>query len=111
MADDQEDQPQAEYSTPAVDLAKGQDWTALVTACRFCEAAFSQPVPKGKQTLKQFCCNAHRAAYREREKQRAIRMALDAIDSTQAEMERSAAVLNGARQVLERFEQKKKKTT
>ncbi len=80
-----------------------------VRPCRFCDA----PVPQPARTTrpKEFCSNAHRAAYRERERQDAIRAALDSIDELEAETERLVAKLHGARQLLARFLKHDKKTT
>jgi hypothetical protein len=73
--------------------------------CRFCEAPVQQP--RGR--VKEFCNSAHRAAYREREHQKALALAVEAIDNLRDEFEAGLAKLAGAKELLQRFQ--KKKTT
>jgi hypothetical protein len=67
--------------------------------CRFCD----QPVPQRAGRVREFCGNTCRAAYRDRERDHAIRAALGIVEDTQGVLEGQCAALEGARRQLQRF--------
>jgi len=66
-------------------------------------------VAQTKGRRKEFCTPAHRAAYREREHQKALELVTQAADDLRDTTEQKVAALMGAVQALDRF--RKKKTT
>ncbi len=83
---------------------------SVFRTCRFCDAPVLQPKRVG--AVKDFCSDRHRAAYREQERQKALAMAIQAMTSMGDAIEQGVAALNGAAQVLARFQKqdRKKKT-
>jgi hypothetical protein len=73
--------------------------------CRFCDA----PVPQLTGRVKEFCTQAHRAAYREREHQKAMERVIEVAGELRDTVEQKVAELMGAVAALDRF--RKKKTT
>jgi len=100
----------ADYSAVGVDVANGQDLTVVLRPCRFCEQPVEQPAKLVKAgRSKDFCSNAHRAAYREAEHQRTLQLAIDAVDNLEGAIDQALAQLRGARQLLARFQKQARK--
>lgn len=81
------------------------DSTATAVAvrpCRFCQQPVPQPKRRGQ--VKDFCTDAHRAAFRDAQVQHAMREAQAAIEETSGELARLSARLGGAMQLLQRYE-------
>lgn len=74
---------------------------ATPTLCLYCGAPI-EPAKRGG--TRRFCNSRHRVAYRTAQIQAAITQALAAVDETSGELERLAARLEGARQLLQRFQ-------
>jgi len=97
--------PAANRPVAGLDPASGPDEAVAVAtrACRFCQA----PVPQLHHgQVREFCDNRHRAAYREQERQKALAMAIEAIDELADLFEAGLARLGGARTMLQRFQKK-----
>jgi hypothetical protein len=89
----------------------GHPETVPVRPCRLCQV----PVPQTRKgTVKDFCCDRHRAAFRTQRVQRAIADAQAALDEAAGELARLAARLDGAQRLLAPFQgsraKKEKKT-
>lgn len=84
------------------------EYTAVVTRpCKYCDQPVEQPATgPNRNRPKEFCDARHRAAYREREHQKALALTIEAID----EIEAGVAKLMGARAILERFQKKTTRT-
>ena len=74
--------------------------------CRFCEAPVEQPTGRHRNLVKDYCNASHRSAYREREHQKALAQAVEAIDNAEDAVDQAMAQLRGAKQVLKRFQKK-----
>lgn len=80
-----------------------------VLPCRFCQVPVTQP--KRKDIRKDFCRDAHRAAFRDAQVQQAVREALaagqevrDVIEDAMGRLDQAAARMHGAMQLLARYQ-------
>lgn len=89
-----------------VDPGAGDDHTVVLRPCRFCDAPVEQPTGRHRKLVKDFCSPKHRAAFREREHQKALALAVEAIDNAEGAVGQAMAQLQGARAALERFQKK-----
>lgn len=72
--------------------------------CLFCNAVIE---PNKRGHIRLFCDARHRTAYRDQQIQAAITEAMAAVQEAEGEMARLSARLNGAHQLLERYQRKK----
>jgi hypothetical protein len=70
--------------------------------CRHCQVPVEQPKRRGQ--VKDFCSDRHRAAFRDAQIQGAMKQAQAAIEETSGELARLSARLDGAMQLLERYQ-------
>lgn len=79
----------------------------LVRPCRHCQVPVPQPKRRGQ--VKEFCRDAHRAAFRDAQVQAAMKEARAALEEASGELARLSARLDGAMQLLERYERHPRK--
>lgn len=93
--------------SPPVDSTAPAPAPGVFRPCRFCQIPVLQP--KRKDTVKDFCSDRHRAAFRDAQVQHALKEAQAAVEETSSELARLSARLDGAMQLLARYQRQPRK--